>query len=1266
MAGTINSDDSDDSEFKPTTPARVKKSTTSKRKKKSRTDRVAESSGIGIDRAPLTPRRPRVKTGKAIIRRAEAVVRSEKGKGSKKTKKSLFGDEIDGGEEEGEAKKDLHPIVAQEDESSIFAAVRRGTVALTTVTDEWIDRYSENALDAIAELMTFIVNSSGCPESITAEMLRKGDEHDFLDEVVPNLVEKFPEVSEYPLISTHKSLKDFTRNFLEFWEVLFNRSKDSVLFQEAFIDTLVSWISSLSSSSVRAFRHTTTVALFQFVDTFIHLLKDMKKELDQLQKQIKSTKGSEKQLQRQADTLRRRMEMIRKNISNIFDGVFVHRYKDSVENIRALAMDSLGGWISSDPEHFLQDGITRYLGWCLNDRSPAVRECVLKALAKIYDHEDWHGLMALFTKKFLDRIVQIATSDASVPVSIEALKLLTALLRFGVLSTDDESHLTHIKKITSLIQDENASVRHYAAHFIFFNLATITEDEKKRKRRSSKKKKKTLDNSDISLKDILSLMTEYHDSCPSIAVYVVDAFWNLTHVFEEWETMCHMLLGTAEDADEDDEGEELSDEESSNMILALNAAVKKLHGSLGKFTTAFDTVKLPTRVKRKGKGKKKKTKTEEEEEREDQIETMTSVLAPMLPQLIAKYQSDREKIEDLVEMPRFFNLDTYTSNRLQHHFDELLKLLADLFWKHSDLSTFKKIAQTFHFLTTSDFTLKSRAEGILNQIERQMVERLRTAVGAFEEHQDSTDNTEGKQEKYAILLSLQRILSFIQLMDFRLEELFKDMGRLLSARIRGADLDADTCALAIGIMMCYFGWKMHDIMQRLQRDSDPVTLLEPVEFNNLVKSKSTFTRQLLQLMDVGDFELETASFRSLCDFFTLFPTDVPELEALQVAITDEEREGLIEFFHKSLAKRAEIVENPAQFDDDDDDDETEGDELTSVEERVSNAIKNMQLDVAALAKAFINGTLPTDKAAGAMLSHFASHGKNVSDTIKHVHGKLREQEPDSLWLHEFEALKIMFDRYAEEEETEDAYNQFCTLAARLSLLHFWGRDQDLVYSLVRNVVQDAFDEISVRHRFLTGISGFVTRLERNDASSILLLVGDKIEELHSFDEESDDVKESVEEFKRLLRHIEQGRKSQQQRAKKEKKRARKEQDEEKEEQDDDNLEEEVERFPEVSPPRSKRPRRKAARRLDFGDEDEEQVNEEDEEQAQEDERTDLSSQESESLRSHKRRHTQMSAADDDETQISEDPHDSELEVEEADEEEEAEIKQTRTKRRRKY
>lgn len=51
-----------------------------------------------------------------------------------------------------------------------------------------------------------------------------------------------------------------------------------------------------------------------------------------------------------------------------FRGVFVHRYRDRLPEIRVVCIEELGMWLKTDPEDFLNDGYLKYLGWTLHDK----------------------------------------------------------------------------------------------------------------------------------------------------------------------------------------------------------------------------------------------------------------------------------------------------------------------------------------------------------------------------------------------------------------------------------------------------------------------------------------------------------------------------------------------------------------------------------------------------------------------------------------------------------------------------------------------------------------------------------------------------------------------------------------------------------------------------------------------------------------------------------------------------------------------------------
>lgn len=79
-------------------------------------------------------------------------------------------------------------------------------------------------------------------------------------------------------------------------------------------------------------------------------------------------------------------------ISGMFRGVFVHRYRDQLSEIRAICIEELGIWIKLDPEYFLTDKCLKYLGWTLHDKVSNTLKSICKdgheKAKKIFSHNE--------------------------------------------------------------------------------------------------------------------------------------------------------------------------------------------------------------------------------------------------------------------------------------------------------------------------------------------------------------------------------------------------------------------------------------------------------------------------------------------------------------------------------------------------------------------------------------------------------------------------------------------------------------------------------------------------------------------------------------------------------------------------------------------------------------------------------------------------------------------------------------------------------------
>ena len=70
----------------------------------------------------------------------------------------------------------------------------------------------------------------------------------------------FQESGEYPLIMTGQTWKKFRNNFCDFVQILVKQCQYSIIYDQYLMDNVISLLTGLSDSQVRAFRHTATLA----------------------------------------------------------------------------------------------------------------------------------------------------------------------------------------------------------------------------------------------------------------------------------------------------------------------------------------------------------------------------------------------------------------------------------------------------------------------------------------------------------------------------------------------------------------------------------------------------------------------------------------------------------------------------------------------------------------------------------------------------------------------------------------------------------------------------------------------------------------------------------------------------------------------------------------------------------------------------------------------------------------------------------------------
>jgi cohesin complex subunit SA-1/2 len=237
------------------------------------------------------------------------------------------------------------------------------------------------------------------------------------------------------------------------------------------------WLSSLTDSSSRPFRHTATLVALTMAST---LCKIASEEIDASAKVHRQLEGEKKNkrpnkarladFQKKVDTNEKRKDYIELQLKDFFDEVYVHRYRDIDPRIRIECVEAIGYWILTLPSIFFEGQYLRYMGWMLSDTHAGMRQEVVKQLSKIMKNPSNHGQMRHFIERFRPRLVEMATRDSEPGVRAAAVELMDYIRQAGMLEPDD------IDVIGKLIFDSEPRVRKSLVGFFAENIKDLYEN----------------------------------------------------------------------------------------------------------------------------------------------------------------------------------------------------------------------------------------------------------------------------------------------------------------------------------------------------------------------------------------------------------------------------------------------------------------------------------------------------------------------------------------------------------------------------------------------------------------------------------------------------------------------------------------------------------------------------------------------------------------------------------------------------------------------
>ncbi|THD21172.1 Cohesin subunit [Fasciola hepatica] len=864
-----------------------------------------------------------------------------------------------------------HPIVdpggvapgLDEEEHTLFGAIRSGRVAPQTVVDDWIEQYKTNREPAMLELIQFFISCSGCKGKVTPEMYSQSTHAD----IIRRMTEEFDEDSgEYPLIQSSPAWRRFRSNFVEFIQVLIRQCQYSIIYDQCMIDQVISLLTGLTDSQVRAFRHTSTLASMKMMTALVDVALNVSINRDNTQRQYEAERA--KMLNRRASDrleglmqrrqeLEENMEEVKNMLIYLFKGVFVHRYRDSQPEIRAICMQEIGVWMRRYPAMFLDDSYLKYVGWTLFDRVGDVRVQCLRALQPLYEDPALINSLELFTSRFKSRLVDM-TLDKETEVAVQAVKLVSCILKHNDSVLEDKD----CENIYELVYCTHRPLAQAAGEFLTLKLFEVDSHAPPTK---TKKGKRRSENTPL-IRDLVQFFieSELHEH----AAYLVDSLWDLSPMLRDWEAMLDLLL------EEPGRGEEPMDaNQETSLIEIMVCCVRQAatgespvgrqggthHAHFNPLVGGLDPTtrgRTGTGVTTAGGGP---TSVREARALAEDRARMTEAMITALPALLAKYGESPERAANLLTIPRYMDMELYTTGRHERHLDLLLQAVQDLVERHTDPSTLLACSRLYEVVCVDELSIATKCQTVRGTLLDRLTEIYRSAFLNYFSDQDEQPD---QDDEFHLLSALKRIYAFYACHDLTGLDLWDSL-----IRVAQASSEASGEVVGQAVACCTKAVLWH-IARLSESDADRTEISKVRRMINL------FMEIAVGYLDNPSKRLSHESFLSVCDLLVVLSRHLAvHLPSLRSLVYTADRDlGL---------KLTNYLERRVFVDDEDEEEEDENAKFESLHER--------RTQLAAFCKLVIYNFVPI-RAAAPLYKYYIRSFNDFGDIMKSTLAKSRE------------------------------------------------------------------------------------------------------------------------------------------------------------------------------------------------------------------------------------------------------------------------------------
>ncbi|KAL7266703.1 cohesin complex subunit [Rhizina undulata] len=920
------------------------------------------------------------------------------------------------------------------------------------VASAWVAKYEADNAEAMKEMVNFILKCCGCDKSVTNYDIEDQDSAATTLSQIQEVFQKQPS-ADYPLTSKKPEFRKFRQILTSFLRSLIETmSTRGVLYSDpALIENIQVWITAMSSSTLRQFRHTSTVAALEIVSHLCQVAAEVRKangtinrQLEAETRKFKKNEGRIKALEEKLREGEERKEAVENVVKDIFDTVFVHRYRDIDVKIRCDCVRELGSWILTLPEVFFDGSYLRYLGWVLSDTHANTRHEVLKALTKLFKKKDSVSGLRHFTERFRPRLVEMATRDADATVRASAVELLDVVREVGYLEPQD------IDTVGRLLFDAEPKVRRAVVGFFVENINDLYQEKIEdlggvesieEALGSDIADDETHDSPTLAwvkMKCLVEVLASYDSQDDSDddngqsqggtgekgivkATEVESRFtlagqvlWEAFVEVRDWEGIAKYLLydhSANKLSDDEMEGEE-DTEKKVKSVVALEAKedailLQLLNASVA--TSIMEGGEEPS----KKKGQSKRTGRELEAHRE----TVSRSLMKFIPALLKKFGPVPDAASSVLRLEQLMKLDVFQELRQSNAYASLLDDINRQFLTHADESVLKEAsAAILHACSFEE--LDEITDAKLSHLKDETVTMLMNAVrgkdfrkGKFSDASlTELINTVRRLEYLASITSCVEMMESPPLASTNASASRKGKSKgsdaqkpieiLLELLNRGASVDELEEELIVRILKTleyYFMWKITTL-----NNIEDADLTEPDIDSLLSRRKAVLGRleSILKTRKTAD-TVKISAASTLLNLSTLFmglaatskfkeDPIADRLASLGSQIAKPLQEELLKIYdslEKSYAKASkrplEPDENAAPDDSEDEHNDEESDEgtiLTS-EQRLCDYLGKLVLGILA-------GVVDEKSFTNRVDRNKLKLGSNVKEVLQHLDGTI--------------------------------------------------------------------------------------------------------------------------------------------------------------------------------------------------------------------------------------------------------------------------------------